>query len=361
MNRESVLAPYMAWAKARPSARFDLAGSNVLACSLEDLEGARDALDLSGRNDDGYQPLVEAIARRYAVNPNQVSTAQGTSGANFQVCAALLEPGDEVLVESPGYDPLLAAPRLLGARTVRFTRDSASDYAVDPDRIRSALTSRTKLIIITNPHNPTGATTDSTTLEAIGRLAATVGCYVAVDEVYLDASDSSASPAALLGERFISTSSLTKSYGLASLRCGWTISSPAIAECIQRARDVIDGTGSIVAERLGALAFAQLDRLRRRATTLLGTNRALVWQFLESRRELEWFEPPGGCVVFPRIRGVDDTTRFADRLISERETAIVPGKFFESPAHFRLGFGGTTESLRGGLEAIGKALDAREW
>jgi aspartate/methionine/tyrosine aminotransferase len=355
------LAPYMEWAKTRPAARFDLAGSNVLACSLDDLEGAAGALDLSGHNDNGYQPLVEAIAGRYGVSPEQVATAQGTSGANFQVCAALLKAGDDVLVERPGYDPLLAAPRLLNARVLRFDRDRAAGYALDPDRVRAAMTPRTKLIIVTNSHNPTGAVADGGSLRAIGELAASAGASVIVDEVYLDVADSGAPAAALLGDVFISTSSLTKAYGLAALRCGWSVSAPAIAERIRRARDVIDGTGSIVTERLSVLAFAQLDRLHRRATALLAANRTLVREFLEGRRELEWFDPQRGTVVFPRLPGVEDTDRFAERLMSELGVAVVPGRFFEAPAHFRLGLGGATESLGGGLAAIGSALDARAW
>jgi aspartate/methionine/tyrosine aminotransferase len=130
----------MRWAKTRPAARFDLAGSNVLACSIEDLEGARDAIDLGGRNDNGYEPLLDAIAARYGVSGDRVTTAQGTSGANFLAFAALLQPGDDVLVERPGYDPLLAAPRLLGANIVRFERRFDEGYALDPERVARAIT-----------------------------------------------------------------------------------------------------------------------------------------------------------------------------------------------------------------------------
>lgn len=351
----------MAWAKSRPAARFDLAGSNVLSCSIADLEGARDALELSGPNDDGYEPLLSAIARQYGVTPDAVTTAQGTSGANFQVCAALVKPGDDVLVERPGYDPLMAAPRLLGARVIRFERAAADGYALDPDRVKAALTPRTKLIILTSAHNPTSALASRESLIAVGRLAASAGAYVIVDEVYLDAARPEVAPAARLGERFVSTSSLTKSYGLAGLRCGWSLSSPAIAERIRRTRDAIDGTGSIVTERLAVLAFAQLDRLRQRAQTLLGCNRPLVREFLQSRADLECFDPPGGTVVFPRIKDAADTTRFAERLLANRGTAVVPGRFFDEPAHFRLGFGITTEAVRAGLHALSKALDEREW
>jgi aspartate/methionine/tyrosine aminotransferase len=360
-------APYMEWAKARPSPRFDLAGSNVLPCSIDELTGARDAIALDGRNENGYAPLVVAIAARYGVLPAQVTTAQGASGANFLVCAALLEPGDEVLVERPGYDPLLGAPRLVGARVVRFDRDFAGGFALDPERVRRAITPRTRLIIITSPHNPTGVIADDSALDEVGRIAAAQGAHVLVDEVYLDATvtpeEVRLKPAATggRGDVFLTTSSLTKSYGLSGLRCGWILSSAAVAERLQRARDVIDGTGSIVTERLATLAFSQLDRLIARSAALLAVNGALVRKVLYSRPELELVEPRGGTVVFPRLRDVADSSRFAERLLNERATAIVPGRFFEAPAHFRVGFGGATGALGGGLDALSAALDGREW
>jgi aspartate/methionine/tyrosine aminotransferase len=389
-------APYMEWAKMRRSPRFDLAGSNVLSCSIDELAGAREAIALDGRNESGYAPLIEAIAARYGVHPAQVTPAQGTSGANFLVCAALLEPGDDVLVERPGYDPLLGAPRLLGARVVRFERDFAAGFALDPDRVRRAMTPRTRLIIITSPHNPTGVIADTAALDEVGRLAAAAGAHVLVDEVYLDAAvavgeevqlsvrlqpdaPEAYRPAAThpsvvpsvcrtlsrttaaRGEVFLTTSSLTKSYGLSGLRCGWVLSSPPVAERLRRARDVIDGIGSIVTERLATLAFAQLDRLIARSAALLAVNGALVRTFLQARPELDFIEPRGGTVAFPRLRDVADSSRFAERLMNERETAIVPGRFFEAPAHFRVGFGGATDALGGGLDALAGALDGREW
>lgn len=355
------LAPYMEWAKKRPAAKFDLANSNVLACSIEDLRRAREALTLSGRNEDGYTPLIEAIAQRYGVGVDQVATAQGTSGANFQVFATLLAAGDEVLIEHPGYDPLAGAAHLLGAGTIRFDRDRASGYCLDPERVRASMTSRTRLIVITRPHNPTGAMASPAELEAIGRVAESAGAQVLVDEVYLDATDGRISPAAHLGDVFISSSSLTKSYGLAALRCGWTLSSAALAERFRRTRDVIDGTGPIVTERLATLAFAELDRLHERAMSILTANHTLARQFLDERPDLEWFDPGISTVVFPRIRGIEDIGRFAERLLAERETAIVPGCYFGAPAHFRLGLGGTTDSLRGGLERLRAALDSHAW
>ena len=352
-------APYIEWAKTRPDARYDLAISNVLTCSVDDLPGAREALDLSGRNDQGYEPLLDAIAGRYEVRRTQVTTATGTSGANFLVFAALLDPGDEVLIERPGYDALTAAAQTLGAKIVRFDRSFDYGYFLDPDRVESALTTRTKLIVITSPHNPTGAMADGAALRAVGRMAEQAGAHVLVDEVYLDMVDAALPPAATMDDIFITTSSLTKSYGLAGLRCGWALSSEAIAQRLRRVREIVDGGGSILTERLGVLAFRHLDSLIERAHGLLSVNGALVRNALSHRQELEWVDPAAGTVVFPRIAGVDDATHFVERLLAERQTAVVPGRLFESPSHFRLGYGGPTESVRRGLDALTSALDDR--
>ena len=121
---------------------------------------------------------------------------------------------------------------------------------------------------------------------------------------------------------------------------------------------MIDGSGSIATERLATLAFAQLDRLEARAAALLDVNRPLVHAFLRGRPEIEVVLPRSSTVVFPRIRGVGDTSAFAERLLADRGTAIVPGRFFEAPAHFRLGFGGPSEIVRAGLEQLGTMLDS---
>jgi aspartate/methionine/tyrosine aminotransferase len=160
-------AAYMAWAKSRPHSPIDLALSNVPPCALEDLPGAREALDVAGRNDDGYPPLVDAIADRYGTTPACVATATGTSGANFLVCLALLRAGDEVLVEAPAYDPLLAVVRSLGARAIRFERRFEDGFDVDPAAVARALTPGTTLVVLTHPHNPSGALVRDDALAAI--------------------------------------------------------------------------------------------------------------------------------------------------------------------------------------------------
>jgi aspartate/methionine/tyrosine aminotransferase len=355
--RQGELAPYMTWAKLRPPPRHDLAGSNLLACSLADLPGASSP-EPNGPNSEGWPPLVDLIASRYGVEPDQVATGAGCSGANFLAFAALVQPGDEVIVERPGYDPLLGALELLGARIVRFDRGFADRWAVDPERVRSAMTPRTRLVVITSPHNPTGVLTPLEVLDRLAADAAAVGAHVLVDEVYLDSAfNERPSPAATRHEALISTNSLTKCYGLSGLRIGWALASRKVARAARRARDVVDVCGALPAERMAVSAFQRLDALEARARSIIRPNAERVSRFLSARPEMEWVPPEGGTMVFPRIRGVRDTRQLAADLMDRHQVAVVPGAFFDAPEHIRIAFGADADTVSAGLTALGDILD----
>lgn len=353
-------APYMEWAKSRRKPTIDLAGSNLLACTLEDLPGAREALDIAGESPEGYPPLVEAIAGRYGIASDRVATAAGCSGANFLALAAILDAGDEILIERPAYDPLIAAAKMLGAHTRFFERRFEDGYALDTDRIAAALGPMTRLIVMTDPHNPTGALASEESLEALARMAGNAGIAVLVDEVYQDTVlGHRRPPAATRSPVFLSTNSLTKAYGLASLRCGWALASAGMAERIRRARDVVDVWAPMPADRLSVLAFRHLEGLAARARTLIERNAALVAAFFSGRPDLACV-PSRATIAFPRLVGAEDAGDFARRLLEKYGTAVVPGAFFGAPAHFRISFGGATDRLAAGLEAVARCLDDRE-
>lgn len=352
-------APYMTWAKHHVGARWDLTGSNLLPCTFDDLPGAREALRLDGRNDDGWPPLVDAIAERFGVDRDRVATGPGASGANFLVYAALLRPGDRVLTEWPGYDPQPGAARLLGAEVDTFRRGWDRRFGLDADAIEAGLTDRTRLIVLTNLHNPSGVYADADALRRVGEVAGAVGAKVVVDEVYLDAVPGvDKTPAARLGDAFISTNSLTKSYGLSGLRIGWILADPETVERVWRVRDVVDGIGSVPSDVLGTLAFSRIDALLERARDILAPGFALLRDFVESRAELDWVEPPGGSVGFPRLEGSGDADPFIEYAARDFDVSVTPGRLFGEPAHFRVAVSGERETLERGLEALDAALDA---
>ncbi len=360
MNGPTVWAPYMHWAKTHPRVRYDLTGSNLLPCTLADLPGASQALQLHGPNDEGYAPLVEAIADRYRIDTERVCTATGASGANFLALAALARPGDEVVIERPTYDPLIGAARLHGLAIKRFDRTFEDGYQPDPERILAAASPRTRLIVLANLHNPSGVLVEPDRLAAIGQVAERLGARVLVDEVYLETVyDRPQAPVATSSDTFISTNSLTKSFGLAGLRCGWAIAEPGVAEAIRRTRDVVDAVGSFPSDSLASLAFGQIDSLLERARTIIGPNlsglRALIEHYAD---RIDCVAPQGGPGAFPRLRDVDDSLPFVGLLRDEFETGVVPGLFFEAPAHFRVAVGGDPAVVAAGLQALGRALES---
>ena len=352
----------MRWAKSRPHATYDLASSGLQPVTTEELLGdlrAKDAFDLSGPNDEGFRPLREAIAARYGLDAGCVAIASGASGANFQACLALLNPGDDALIETPAYDPLISAARAAGANVVHFERSWKKGFALDPYVIRTALTPATRLIVISNAHNPSGAVASRDVLEQIGIMADAIGALVLVDEVYAEAQHDAGHlpvPAALISPAFVTTSSLTKAYGLAGLRCGWILAAPEVSARIRETRDIIDGSGAFVAESLAVTALANIDRLRLRARAILSENLALVRAMAEAHPRLEWLEPAAGTTSFPRVRDLNDTATFVDALIRDYDTIVVPGHFFQSPQHIRVAFGGRTEMVRASLERLDRAL-----
>ena len=177
---------YMEWVKTRPRARYEIGGSGIIPVHISELPGARDALEINEFNLYGYRPLIRELADRYEVSPDQVVTAPGTSMANYLAIAATVGAGDEVLVEHPAYEPLLDIPELLGAKVRRFERIFERRFHLDIGNLADQVTPRTKLVILTNPHNPSGILEPPEVLRQVGRVAARVGAYVLVDEVYMD-------------------------------------------------------------------------------------------------------------------------------------------------------------------------------
>src|SRR6266852_1993622 len=169
MNTES---NYMQWAKTRPKVKYDLALSGILNLPFTELGARIEDLDLNGDNAYGYGPLIEGLASHCGVSPERVVTISGgTSMANHLAMAAALEHGDEVLIEQPTYEPILAVAEYLGANIKRFPRAFENDFRVDVQELAKQITSRTRLIALTNLHNPSSALVDEETLKQVGEMA----------------------------------------------------------------------------------------------------------------------------------------------------------------------------------------------
>jgi aspartate/methionine/tyrosine aminotransferase len=349
---------FMHWAKTRPKVKYDLALSGILNLPFAELDAKLSDLELHGDNAYGYRPLIEALAKHRQVAPeNVVTVSGGTSMANHLAMAALLEHGDDVLIEQPTYDPLLAIAEYLGANIKRFPRSFQNGFKIDIEALEKQITPRTRIIILTNLHNPSSVPVDDATLRKIGELARAVGARVLADEVYLEAMFENAPGSALsLGPEFVVTSSLTKGYGLSGLRCGWIFAEAELAEQIRRLDDIFAASAPNVMERLSVAAIAQLPKIAGRAKTMLETNRQTLNGFFQTRDDIEVVPTKFGTTSFPRLRNVD-VEKLCALLITKYEAAVVPGWFFESPQHIRIGMCSEPELFSAGSERLGQALD----
>ena len=355
--RREIGSVYLEWAKLHSKARFGLAGSDVTHLPFAELKVNVGDLSLAPPSGYGYKPLLERLAAKSGVGVECVVHAQGTSMANHLAMAALLEPGDEVLVEEPTYEALLAVAHYLGAKIRRFPRTLEAGFQIDPREVERAISPRTRLIVITNLHNPSGVRTPDSTLQLVGEVARSLGANVLVDEVYLEACfDSPWQSAVHLGPNFITTSSLTKAYGLTALRCGWVLGAAPLIERMWRINDLFGASSPFPTDLLSVRALDQLPRIAVRAKKLLDANRPLLKSLLDARKDLLAIWPGAGTIVFPQLT-TGHADAFCQFLFEKYETGVVPGRFFEAPEHFRIGIGGETENVREGLRRMSAALD----
>lgn len=356
-SRKEIRSTYLEWAKLHSSAKYNLATSGLDGFPLANLPVKIEDLEISIGGSYGYPQLQERLAHKNGVSVDCVVAANGTSMANHLAMAALLDPGDEVLIEQPTYEPLLTVGKYLGATIHRFPRRFENGFELDPREIERHITPKTRLVVVTNLHNPSGARTPDPVLRQIGEIAHRGGAHVLVDEVYLDACfDSQARSAFHLGNNFVVTSSLTKAFGLSGLRCGWILAQPPLAERMWRINDLFGVIPAHVAELLSVAAFDHLKEIEAYARTRLQTNRPILLRFLGSRRDLKAIRADAGTITFPLL--ISGKVDVLCQLLREKyETAIVPGHFFEMPDHFRIGIGGQTELLEEGLNRLGDALD----
>jgi aspartate/methionine/tyrosine aminotransferase len=347
----------MNWSKTQSGARFNLATSGVAPFPLRELPVHLDTLEINGSdNGYGYPPLQKAIAARHGVDPESVVESAGTSMANHLAMASIIEPGDEVLIEHPAYGPILDVAHYLEANVKRFRRMEETGWAIDPKAIRDCITPNTRLIVITNLHNPTSALTPDWVLQEIGDIARSVGALVLVDEVYLDAVYKDTPRTSFhLGPEFVVTSSLTKIYGVSGLRCGWILAPPDLAWKMRKLNDLYSATPVYPGQLLAVAVFKHLNLLREKAGRIVEADRKLLLDFLVKQSGVSAVWTDWGTTSFVRLEqgNADD---FLERLRTKFETSAVPGRFFEMPDHFRIGMGVNAEMFAEGLTRIGRAI-----
>lgn len=316
---------------------YDLASSGVPLTPWTELGVPAPEIDDIG----AYPRLRAAIAHYNVVTPAEVTPALGTSHAIFLAYAAVLSPGDELLVERPGYEPLTRAADGLGNAVRTFERREEDGFRVVPERVAAAMGPRTRAIVVTNLHNPSGVAVDAETIAHLAEIAGARGGYVIVDEVYAPFADLPEDgifrrSARAIAPNVIAIGSLTKCYGLGNHRIGWVLGPDAIMVHADAASVATVGHLPLTHASYGVAAFSALGRLAKRAKAKLSGKRAIAERWVRSLPNARWSTPREGLFGLVTLPGRGDLRLRIEERAREAGVLVGAGTFFGAPESFRL-------------------------
>jgi aspartate/methionine/tyrosine aminotransferase len=342
--------------------RFNLSESGVHPLAVQELLGLAGAsaapllaVRLGYSQSNGTDLLRGRIAALYpGAAPEQVLVTNGSSEANFAICWRLLEPGDKVAIMLPNYLQTWGLARNFGAEVRPFHLHEKQGWEPSLDEIRSAIAPGTKLVVVTNPHNPTGHVLSDEARRAIIERSAEVGAWLLADEVYQGAELDSHATQSFWGsyERVIVVNGLSKAYGLPGLRIGWIV---APASCIAEAwarRDYTTIGPSGVSDHLAAVALEPRvrDKLLDRTRRILNANYPVLEEWLRRFGDtFTWHPPRAGAICWARYRQSTSALEIVERMRAEHGVLLVPGDHFGMPSYLRFGYG---EELQHFQEAL---------
>ena len=326
------------------------------------------SLDWSGQSFQGLPALRENILQRTGTatfcSVDDVLITAGAAEANFLAISQLVQPGDEMIVDVPGWPQPLVLGEAIGAIVTPLPRDEGNDWRFDMDQLATMVSDKTKLIFICNPNNPTGQFMTESELTELVAIAERVGAYVLCDEVYagLEWDVPPVARVANLYERGISTGSVSKVLGLQGLRTGWLIcrDRQVVFDAMVLREDtseIMNIMGEAIAEialrdsrYATAVALAKADGL---------ANIELVETWIGARPEVSWVRPAAGLIGFCRLHTPFTADTLADKLLQPPyRTFVMPGSAYNCPQHLRLGFGGGADAnLEQALQHLGRCLD----
>lgn len=353
----------MEWAKeSRPVGAYHLAVSGVPSIKdVGEIPGGPFEPRMWGRNYFGHEGLKERIAAMYGATPENILLAQGASQCNFLMAGALLAGGGTAIVETPVYEPILRAVEVWADRVIRLPRRRENGFQPDPDELRTLLTKDTRLIALTDLHNPSQTALDAERLTEIISAAREAGAQVMIDEVFLPMIRRDHRTHGF-GYGAISINGLDKSWGLDAMRIGWAV---APAEVVQRAYRLNNLLGVNQPYLTEDLAFRILSSEKAvtwmiaRAEKAMKDGRALFDEFAAATPQATCVPTAGGINAVVELPEGTNDREFAERLQREENTVVFPGSFFEYPAALRVSFGGPEKSTREGLARLSRSIKAR--
>ena len=347
---------------------WNLSESGVHPLRLEELavsEADRTALfaqDLGYTQTNGTPELRTAIASLYpGARAEHVEVTNGGSEANCVALWHLLEPGDEVVMMTPNYMQMRGIARGLGAvvRPWRLVEDE-SRCRPDLDALDALVSARTKLILICNPNNPTGARLTAPELDGVCRIASRAGAWLLSDEIYRGAELDGIETPTIWGryDRAIVTAGLSKAYGLPGLRIGWIVGPPALVDALWGVHDYTSIAPGALNDRLARVALSRRREILARTRGIISSNYPLVRKWIDKHaKKIAHVPPEAGAIVLVRYQHAINSTALIERVRDEKSVLLVPGDHFDMDGYVRIGFGNHPAHLSTALDLVDEVLD----
>ncbi len=357
------------FAKYEFSAEYLLSSSDCESLTIRDLLQMEDGAE--GRFKDhwlgytetaGSPSLRKEICRLYeTLSPENILVHSGAEEAIFTFMQAALEPGDHVIVHWPCYQSLFEIAVSLGCQVSCWEAREENNWQLDPEDLDKLIRPNSRMVVINNPHNPTGYLMAQETYNKTWEIARSRGLLLFSDEVYRESEYDPADrlPAACdLGENGISLGVMSKSYGLAGLRIGWIATRNApLLQKIASIKDYTTICSSAPSEFLAELALRHREQLLNRNLEIIRRNLADLDIFFQAHQALfHWVKPNAGPIAFPRLLK-ENVDEFCRQLVSQADVLLLPGSLFDHPGnHFRIGFG--RANFPQGLDRLESFLDS---
>ena len=302
---------------------------------------------------EGSPDLRRGLASLYDhMESENILVAGGAIGANFLVFYSFVEPGDTVVSIIPAYQQLYSVARSFGARVKLLRLRRERGWLLDVDELAELVDEKTKLIVINNPHNPTGSLIETGLLEEICAVAEEAGAYLLCDESYrgLYVNPDDHVPSTVdLSERAVATGSFSKPFSLSGLRLGWIAAGRRIIEECFAHRDYTTISNSVIDDALAALAVESKDLILERNLEIIRTNHRVLSGWIEEEPLIDWVPSRAGSIAFLRHHLEMPSEELCLRLLKEKGTLLVPGSCFEMEGYLRIGYGCRTKVLEEGL------------
>ena len=345
---------------------FSLSGSPKLGDYLDALDPEL-SLDWNNKDFRGLPELRNHVLTQAGLmgtcTPGDVLVTAGAAEANYLAIMQLLQPGDEIVIETPGWPQAEVLAKAIGAKVVKVTRHEADKWRLPLEDMARAVTTKTKMIFVSNPNNPTGDLLSAKDLNALVAIADKVGAWLLVDEVYAGLEwDGPRAPAvAGLYARGITTGSVSKALGLQGLRTGWLIcpDPTLVMDAVilrENSSEIMNIMGEVIAEvALRPERYTPaMDKARREGAA----NLAAMNTWVDAQEHLTWVAPRAGLIGLGRLPEGIDSDRFAKHQLADPyRTFLLPGSAYDQPGHIRLGVGGGAGvNLHKGLDRLAQAL-----